>query len=278
MLIQLINLRADLRLQLIVRVNSLLAIIDIRVLSNVILIARLGILTRRIHLSRRQVLKGNTLLNRTSLNIIINNNLDINITRSRLRSELHRLVRIGLTNNRLISLVTQLRIQNVFLTRNQTLIVNMVSNNRATLKSLMLIQLINLRADLRLHSGRIRAASAVLIRQTRLINRDYALTTVRANVINAVRTHNGDKGILRLRRNFDRGVYFKLVFQLGTTRLYDTKARKLSKLSRISRKVCKSIARICITISALTLNNLDCSFPARIVREDGAQVHRVFNS
>ncbi|PMY02362.1 hypothetical protein C1Y22_35395, partial [Pseudomonas sp. MPR-R2A5] len=101
--------------------------------------------------SRRQVLKGNTLLNRTSLNIIINNDLDINITRSRLRSELHRLFRIRLTNNnRLIILVTQLRIQNVFLTRNQTLIVNMVSNNRATLKSLMLTKLINLRADLRL--------------------------------------------------------------------------------------------------------------------------------
>ena len=157
------------------RINSLSLVIDIRVLSNLIVLARLGILTRRIHRSRRQVLIGNALLNRTSLNIIINNDLDINITRSRLRSELHRLLRIGLTNNRLISLITQLRIQNVFLTRNQTLIVNMVSNNRVLLKSLMLIKLINLRTNLRRHSGRIRATSAVFIRQTWLVHRHNSL-------------------------------------------------------------------------------------------------------
>ena len=156
------------------RINSLLAIIDIRVLSNVILIARLGILTRRIHSSRRQVLKGNTLVHRTSLNTLVNSDLDINITRSRLRSELHRL--LGLTNNRLISLVTQLRIQNVFLIRNQTLIVNMVSNNRASLQSLMLTKLINLRTNRRLLSGRVRAASAVLIGQARLIHWHDSLT------------------------------------------------------------------------------------------------------
>ena len=162
MLTKLLNLRTNRRLQLLMRINSLSLVLDIRVLSNLILIARLGILTRLIHRSRSQVLKGNTLVYRTSLNILVNSDLDINITRSRLRSELHRL--LGLTNNRLISLVTQLSIQNVFLIRNQTLIVNMVSHNRATLQSLMLTKLLNLRTNRRRLSRRIGAASAILIR------------------------------------------------------------------------------------------------------------------
>ena len=207
MLTKLLNLRTDLRLQLIMRINSLLAIIDIRVVSNIMLLTSGGILTKLIHLSRRQVLIGNTLVYRTSLNTLINNDLDINITRSRLRSELHRLVRIGLTNNRLISLVTQLRIQNIFLTRNQTLIVNMVSNNRASLQSLMLTKLINLRTNRRRLSGRVRTASAVLVRQARLIHSHDRLR-LRIGII--VGVYNGDIRTRRLLLNLDRGFPNKL--------------------------------------------------------------------
>ena len=168
------------------RINSLSLVLDIRVLSNLILIARLGILTRLIHRSRSQVLKGNTLVYRTSLNTLVNSDLDINITLRGLRSELHRL--LGLTNNRLISLVTQLSIQNVFLIRNQTLIVNMVSNNRASLKSLMLTKLINRRTNRRLHSGRMGTIPSI-IRQSRLFGRKYTLTP-QIRIINlSVRSH-----------------------------------------------------------------------------------------
>ena len=163
------------------RLNSLSIVIDVGVLSNLILVTRLRILTRRINLSRGQVLIGNSLIDRTSLNTIIDNDVNtvtvidiLQLTLRRLRSELHRL--LGLTNNRLIILVTQLSIQDVFLTRNKTLEVNMVSNNHTLFNRHMLTKLLNRRLNLRRHSGRIRAASTVLIRQTWLINRHNSLS------------------------------------------------------------------------------------------------------
>ena len=202
MLIQLINRRTNLRRQLFMRLNSLSIVIDIRVLSNLILVARLGILTRRINLSRGQVLIGNALIDRTSLNTFIDNDVNtvtivdiLQVTLRRLRSELHRL--LGLTNNIPSLLVNKLSIQDVFLTRNKTLEVNMVSNNLATLNSLMLIQLINRRTNLRRQSRRVRAASAVLIRQTRLIHRHDSLIFI----IVRLRPDNSNEPVIRLLRN-----------------------------------------------------------------------------
>ena len=217
------------------RINSLSLVLDIRVLSNLILIARLGILTRLIHRSRSQVLKGNTLVYRTSLNTLVNSDLDINITLRGLRSELHRLLR--LTNNRLISLVTQLSIQNVFLIRNQTLIVNMVSNNRASLQSLMLTKLINRRTNRRLQLRGVGATSTI-VRQSRLINWDYSLTKTFTNFPITVRTDNGNKGVSRLTLNSHRWVSFKHCINIAilTSVTYDPETRERSELVLTARK------------------------------------------
>ena len=202
MLIKLLNRRTNLRRQLLMRLNSLSIVIDVGVLSNLILVTRLGILTRRIHLSRGQVLIGNSLIDRTSLNTIIDNDLNtvtvidiLQVTLRRLRSELHRL--LGLTNNRLISLVTQLSIQDVFLTRNKTLEVNMVSNNHTLFNRHMLIKLLNRRTNLRRLSRRVRATSTVLIRQTRLIHRHNSLMCI----IVRLRPDNSNEPVIRLLRN-----------------------------------------------------------------------------
>ena len=107
---------------------GLALIIDVLVLSDVVRILRSGIrgvLTLLVDLSRGELLEGNRSLNRLG-HIIIDGDGDSLSAISALRGEL---VTLSLTKNGLAVLLgNQLGIQNVFLTRNQTLVRNLVHN------------------------------------------------------------------------------------------------------------------------------------------------------
>ena len=112
---------------ILLRGHSLVIVIDVLVLANrvrVVLIGRV-VLTVLIHLGGSQRLESNRSLNRLG-HAVIDNDGDSLSAISLIRGEL---VTLGLTKNGLTVLLrNQLRIQSVFLTRNQTLIGNLVHN------------------------------------------------------------------------------------------------------------------------------------------------------
>ena len=181
-----LSLSLNRRLQSLLRVNSLSLILEILVLRNLIrsLVIR-SLITIGLNLSRGQLLKRNSRLNRL-LSII---NLDINrgLTISRLRGELS----LTSTQNSLTVLRHQLRIQVILLTNNQTLISHSVSNNRTINNTSRALSKLSLSLNRRLLSRWIRAVSAVT-RQTRLIRGKYALITFQRSVVRSQITFRSD--------------------------------------------------------------------------------------
>ena len=151
-----------------------------------------SLITIGLNLSRGQLLKRNSRLNRL-LSII---NLDINrgLTISRLRGELS----LTSTQNSLTVLRHQLRIQVVLLTNNQTLISHSVSNNRTIHNTSRTLSKLSLSLNRRLLSRWVRAVSTVT-RQTRLIRSEHSLCAIlqlrKLRSQNSVRPHNRDVGV-----------------------------------------------------------------------------------
>ena len=195
-----------------------------------------SLITIGLNLSRGQLLKRNSRLNRL-LSII---NLDINrgLTISRLRGELS----LTSTQNSLTVLRHQLRIQVVLLTNNQTLISHSVSNNRTINNTSRTLSKLSLSLNRRLLSRWVRATSTI-VRQSGLINWDYSLTKTFTNIPIAVRTDNGNKSISRLTLNSHRRVSFKHCINIAflTSVTYDPQTRERSELFLTARKSLEAV-------------------------------------
>ena len=200
--------------------HSLVIVIDVLVLTNrvrVVLIGRV-FLTVLIHLGGSQRLESNRSLNRLG-HAVINNNGDSLSAISALRGEL---VTLGLTQNGLTVLLgNQLRIQSVFLARNQTLVGNLV-HNLGTSNNLTQVAL-----EVRV-SGHLRGVLLVavtrgprLVRLGRLRRLARLLRSSRTAIRRLVRLRS--LGSLR-----GRGLY-----GLGLRRLTGLRLRRFLRLGRL---------------------------------------------
>ena len=160
-----------------------------------------SLITIGLNLSRGQLLKRNSSINRL-LSII---NLDIN------RGEALRRIRLKIsrtsTQNSLTVLGHQLRIQVVVLTINQTLIGHSVSNNRTIDNTRRTLSKLSLSLNRRRLSGRVRTTSSIFW-QSRLIWGKYTLA-IWLTVQVAVWTNNRDIRIWRVLWNFYVWILFK---------------------------------------------------------------------
>ena len=166
-------------------------------LSDVVRVLRSSIrslLAILVDLNRSQLLESNRSLNRLG-HRLINNDLNNNVTVSRLRSK----GLLALTQNALaISLRNQLSLKGVFLTRNQTLIGHRIVDLRTSNNLSCTISKISIRRNLRLNR---------FIGQAWLIYRNHRLGT-RSSIL--IGMHNGDIRIGWLLRNLYSRIFHEL--------------------------------------------------------------------
>ena len=115
--------------------NSLVRVVDVLVLSDLVVVGRLRgvatlqvVLTSLVNLSRGQLLKGNSGVNRL-VHIIVDLDFDLDGTVGGLRAEG---LRASAHNGLAVSLIDQLRGQGVLLARNQALVINGVDHSVAS--------------------------------------------------------------------------------------------------------------------------------------------------
>ena len=183
-----------------------------------------SLITISINLHRGQLLKGNRSINR--LLSILNSDINLGGTTTTLSSS-----ELSLTSTQLSLAILghQRRIQVVLLTRHQTLIGHSVSNNRIIDNTNRTLSKLSLSLNRRRLSGRVRAASTVLIRQTWLIHGHDRLNPV---IRNAAGMYYGNIRISRLLRNLHRVVFHKLqrIPHAPVNFTLDLKTREFCKL------------------------------------------------
>ena len=161
------------------RSYGLVLIVNVLVISDLIRGLRIGrlILTILINLSRGQLLKGNRSLDRL-LHLIRNSDLNLNLAVGGLRRE-------GLltsTQNGLaVLLINELSLQGVFLTRNQTLIGNLIHHLGTSNNLVRTVLEVSISRNLRGLLRWFRTRSLSFIRKTGLIYRHNGLRRPRSS-------------------------------------------------------------------------------------------------
>ena len=137
-------------LRRLLRLYSLILIVDVGVVGDVILLTSVGILAVLVHCGRGQVLKSNCLINSLG-NTFINSDLDFLAALGSGRYE----SLLTVANYRVVAVLilhlgTQLSIQSVFLARDQVLVLDLIGDDSARL-NLIALSLLSLGADGWLH-------------------------------------------------------------------------------------------------------------------------------
>ena len=178
-------------------------------LSNLIrLLSIRSVLTLGVNLRRSQLLKSNRSLNRLR-DTTINSDLHINTASRLLRSK----GLLTLTNDRLVSLINQIRIQGVFLTRNQILVLNGIGHLSTSNNLISISGKLSLSRNLRI------LIIGVIVGESWLIRRQNTLTATRGMLIDSVWPDNSQKCISRLLINLNVRISGELIVEVLSGRL-----------------------------------------------------------